>query len=212
MRLLDRSVKPLSKLEKTIYKPLLAPLETVSKRAIFVSFSQDYKAGDEAVLPYPERCKKGIWLQAMTQSIAKSQLTVVLKPTNSETVRLLQEKIRKLHEIKVFSCTGDELQASIYGRSDSPFNYWRNQRPQVIPNAPETSLVAINPPPALLAASEEYDLAGALLPSEVDVDEYIRQLSASQTYSHEVSHMKTLAGQGLTKVTAIENGIYLSHA
>ncbi|PRT52964.1 hypothetical protein B9G98_00584 [Wickerhamiella sorbophila] len=211
MKLLERSVKPLSKLEKSIYRPLLAPVEKVSKRAIFLSFSDNYQTGDENVLPYPERSKKGIWMQAMTQNVAKSQLMIVLNPTNPEMIRFAQEKIRKLHEIRVFSCSRDELQASIFGRSASPFDYWRAHKPELIPNTPETSLVAIDPPLALLTASEEYSLAGALLQSEVDVDEYIRQLSASQTYSHELLHMKTLAGLGLTKVTAIENGIYLSH-
>lgn len=213
MKLLSRSVKPLSKLEKALYKPLLAPVECVDRKTYFLAHSDVYKPGDEHVLPYPERCTKGTWLSSLSQKLAQSELAVILKPKNPSVAKLLQAKLKKLHETKVYVCSDSEVDASVYGRFGSPFDYWRDEPARLLPNLPEISLVAIDPPTALFEGhSDEFSLEGALVQSEVDVEEYIRQLSASQTYSRELLYMKTLAGLGLTKVTALENGIYLSHA
>jgi len=173
MRLQPHHVELLSPLEKQVYSSLIGKTSPqITKRQVFMSQSQRYIEGDEDLLPFPERSKRGIMLRTLSEQLAKENVTAAfMKPLVPEFAVHIKNKLLALNTERVYAVPPKQAAAAIHGNGTSPFGFYRDKLepdlPGLVPSSPliadQNILCAINPPPKLIADTAEYNILAILL-------------------------------------------------
>lgn len=172
MKLQSRHVGLLTPLEQRVYSSLLNSVDSdQERRDYYISQSHRYRNGDENVLPFPERSKKGVMLLSLCKLLKtnKTSASVILEPTVPNFAGHVKDKLLALGAEKVYAVPPSQLLAAIYGKGKEPFSMYRDNAQFSLPGIPSSDekklLCMINPPPHLVTHSSEYSIQGILLRS-----------------------------------------------
>ena len=168
MKLNSAQISKLTKLEKSLYKPLIGDVSSAtSLRNMYIAQSLRYVENDEKVLPFPERCKKGIMLFSLSQHLSapSPRESVILGVKNDELGDFIKQKVAKLGNCRAYLVNSELLNACVYADGQNPFQYFRDRElgKQVLQLNKldyREIICAIKPSLEVVRNTSEYELLG----------------------------------------------------
>lgn len=178
MRLKAQHITRLNSLERKVYAPLIGKLDPLEeRRTLFLSQSLNYVAGDENMLPFPERSKRGIMLFALSKQLASlsTNAVAVYRPYISRHALHIKRKLLEMGSVKVFAVPAIHLLAAVYSEGNNPFHFFRNKPDFELENLDTDNInsivCSINPVASSVAFSSEFEVIGLLIRKSVEEED-----------------------------------------
>lgn len=168
LRLKPGHIARLTPRERYIFRDIIGPIVLDSQRAEYLALSERYQDGDESVLPYPERSKRGVMLTSFFQNMSACQGIVAIRVHHGWARWYVKQKLLASTEgTRVYSLKSQEFIAATWASMvphRSPFDWYRKLGAlETLPGLSGRVLCALDPPDHFLQKNDEYSIVGALV-------------------------------------------------